>query len=152
MRNVLFGTWLTLAAVAGPAGAQTARPPGDSVYDGKPLRAWVAQLADPVPQDRIRAAYAIAGVGPAAGEAVPALGAMLRDEMPVARYAAAWALGEIGPAAAPAVPALEGALHDRVGDVRWVAAKALRKIRRAPAAARSDPPVPAPVRTPAGTR
>jgi HEAT repeat protein len=131
MRTVLIGTWLMLAAGALPAGAQRARQAGDSLYDGKPLGAWVAQLADPVPQDRIRAAYTIAGIGASAEAAVPALGRLLHDELPVARYAAAWALGELGAAAVPAVPELEAALHDRVGDVRWVAAKALRKIRRA---------------------
>jgi len=130
MRAMLIVTCV-LAAAAPRVSAQTARhAAGDSLYEGRPARAWVAQLADPVPQERILAAYALAGLGARATEAIPALSEMVRrDELPVARYAAAWALGEMGPAAAPAVPALEQALKDRVGDVRWVVAKSLRKIR-----------------------
>jgi hypothetical protein len=98
-------------------------------YEGRPLREWVAQLNDRVPEVRIRAAYALAGIGPAAASAVPALRTALVDEFPVVRYAAAWALGEIGPAARVALPDLETrAEEDRVGDVRWVAAKSMRKL------------------------
>ncbi|HEU4564108.1 MAG TPA: HEAT repeat domain-containing protein [Gemmatimonadaceae bacterium] len=115
-----------------PAGAAAAR---DTSYEGRPLGSWIAQLRDPVPQARVRAAYVMAELGPAAAPAVPALRAALADENPVMRYAAAWALSEIGPAALPAVPDLEArADDDSIGDVRWIAAKALRKLHARPPA------------------
>lgn len=142
---------LGAALVAGGAAAQTSNvhrtaAGPEASYEGRPLRSWVAQLADPVPQARIRAAYVMAELGPSASPAVPALRGALGDENPVVRYAAAWALSEIGPAALPAVHDLEArADSDSVGDVRWIAAKALRKLHvrppsEGPQAMRSSPP------------
>jgi hypothetical protein len=135
-------------------------PPAPS-YDGRPLGAWVDQLADRVPEARSRAAYVLAELGPEAASAVPALRATLGDEVPMVRYAAAWALSEIGDAARAAIPDLRlRAAEDSIGDVRWIAAKALRKLGEAearpairaprPAPAASDTVIPGPRATPGG--
>ena len=117
------------ALVSRAEGQTTSAAAAEPAYDGRPMSAWVAQLEDAAPQIRSAAAYALAGIGPAAKGAVPALSALLADEGPNVRYAAAWALGEIGRAAEGAIPALTRALEDEHVDVRWSARKALKKIR-----------------------
>ena len=125
---------LVVAAVATlgmarPAWAQRAAAPVAPAVQADSVPGLVARLTDQVPGERIRAAYALAELGPAAEPAVGALRVSLSDENPTVRYAAAWALGEIGAGARPAVADLEAhAREDQVGDVRWIAAKALRKL------------------------
>jgi HEAT repeat protein len=120
-----------LVSIAARTSAQdsSAALTAEPSYEGRVLSGWVAQLTDRVPTARSRAAQALAGLGPAAAPAVPALRRTLADDDPLVRYAAIWALSEIGPAARVAIPELERlAAQDRVGDVRWIAAKALRKL------------------------
>ncbi|HKI37019.1 MAG TPA: HEAT repeat domain-containing protein [Gemmataceae bacterium] len=76
----------TLLAVALPAGAETA-------FLGKKSGAWLRELADPKPEVRRGAAFALGKCG-AAG-AVPLLVRALDDADPRVRDAAAYAVGEI---------------------------------------------------------
>lgn len=104
-----------------------------ALYQGRSAPDWIEQLqTESTPIARSEAAYALAGMGPAAREGVPALTAALKDESPNVRWAAAWALGEIGPPAASAIPALTAAQQDENGSVRWVAGRAMRHIRNTP--------------------
>jgi HEAT repeat protein len=72
------------------------------------LEAMIAGLSDEDPSYRGNAAMAIAGLGPAAKAAVPALEKLLGDEAasPESRYPAAYALGSIGPEAVAVEPLL----------------------------------------------
>jgi HEAT repeat protein len=85
-------------------------------------------LAAPEPKDRRYAVGALAEIGSAATEAVPAVIAALRDTDEVVRAGAAAALGKIGPAAAETVPALIAALGDADKMVRRSAAGTLEHI------------------------
>jgi hypothetical protein len=121
---------LALAGVvlATPAWGQTAGKRGkEPVADGRPLSAWVADLKAAAPQTRNAAAYEIAGLGPAAAPAVPALVEALRDPSPAVRFPVTVALREIGPAAKAAVPELKRVMDEDMNDD--VAAAAKRAIR-----------------------
>lgn len=121
---------LAAAAVFATAGlsAQTAAPTrNEPVSHGRPLSAWIADLKAPAPVSRNAAAYEIAGLGPAAAPAVPALIEALDDEVPAVRFPVTVALGEIGPAAAAAVPKLKQVMEEDFNDE--VAAAARRAIR-----------------------
>ena len=92
---------------------------------GDPVRPWLASLRSPNFATRLEAAYAFAGLGPAATAALlPAL----RDRDPFVRRSAAAALGEIGAAPHIAAPALAAALSDPDDAVRAQAAVALSKL------------------------
>src|SRR5918994_4648135 len=84
----------------------------EPVSDGRPLSAWVADLEAPAPQTRNAAAYEIAGMGPAAAAAVPALIEALDDPVAAVRFPVTIALLEIGPAAAAAVPRLKQMMEE----------------------------------------
>lgn len=92
------------------------------------LREWIAELKAPAPQTRNAAAYEIAGLGPAAVSAVPALIAALDDPEASVRFPVTVALGEIGPAAKAAVPRLQQMMAEEVNDE--IAASAKRALRR----------------------
>lgn len=114
-----------LALLAGRAEAQRSKEPS---FENRPLRAWIADLKGQAPQTRNAAAYAIAGMGPAASAAVPALIEALADEQATVRFPVCIALKEIGPAAADAVPALTELLDDRNDEIAAMARKAIRAI------------------------
>src|SRR5262249_22050969 len=97
----LLPAYLFLSA-PGAALAQDKEEPSYGIF---PLKQWVKQRGGAKPA-RLEAARAIAEMGPAAKDAVPALIAVLKDKNREVRKAAAGALGKIGPAAEPAVPAL----------------------------------------------
>lgn len=78
---------------------------------GPAVRSLLSLLSDPDDQIRLQAVQILAGIGPEAEEAVPALRITLRDPNPLIRKWAARALGQIGPAAGPAVPELIEALR-----------------------------------------
>jgi len=121
----LGGLVVALGLTSSTLSAQTASPePGT---DGRPLSAWIADLKAPAPSTRNAAAYEIAGLGPAAAPAVPALIEALDDEIPAVRFPVTVALGEIGPAAAAAVPRLKQVMEQDINDE--VAAGAKRAIR-----------------------
>jgi HEAT repeat protein len=103
----------------------TAREP---VSDGRPLSAWIADLKAPAPQTRNAAAYEIAGIGPAAVAAVPALIEALDDPVAAVRYPVTIALLEIGPGAKAAVPRLLQMMEEEINDE--IAASARRALKR----------------------
>ena len=113
-----------LIAVAGPAAAQK-----EPSFQGLPLSSLIADLKAPAPMTRNAAAYSIAGIGPAAVAAVPALIEALSDDNAAVRFPVCVALREIGPAASAALPALEQALDDRNDDVAAMAKKAIKAIK-----------------------
>jgi len=114
-----------LLAMAGPAVAQQ-----EPAFQGRSLSSLIADLKAQAPMTRNAAAYSIAGIGPAAAPAVPALIEALDDESPAVRFPVCVALLEIGPAASAALPALEKALDDRNEDVAAMARKAIKTIKQ----------------------
>ena len=130
---MLFRSLGTLGVAVGlfttTLAAQSATPANKSepTSNGRPLSEWIADLKAPAPQSRNAAAYEIAGLGPAAAPAVPALIAALDDELPAVRFPVTVALGEIGPAASAAVPRLLQVMEEDINDE--VAAGAKRAIR-----------------------
>jgi HEAT repeat protein len=96
-----------------------AREVGNSVTD------LTKQLSDGDLQARRDAAWALADVGPAAAEAVPALTAAIDDEDPQVRNGALQALARIGSAAEAAVPEIFAQLRQRDSQRRYRAAFAL---------------------------
>jgi HEAT repeat protein len=129
LTRVLVSSVIAALAVTSGAAAQSkpaaAREPTSG---GRPLSAWIADLKAPAPQTRNAAAYEIAGMGPAAAAAVPALIETLDDPMAAVRYPATIALLEIGPAAKAAVPRLQQMMDDEINDE--VAASARRALKR----------------------
>lgn len=125
-----FGVLAVAASLATVSlSAQTYAPaPNEPVAKGRPLSEWIADLKAPAPLTRNAAAYEIAGMGPAAAPAVPALIEALDDALPVVRFPVTVALGEIGPPAAAAVPRLKQMMDEEINDD--VAAGAKRAIRR----------------------
>jgi HEAT repeat protein len=95
---------------------------------GRPLSAWIADLKGPAPETRNAAAYEIAGLGPQAAAAVPALIAALDDPVAAVRFPVTVALLEIGPAAKAAVPRLRLMMDEEINDE--IAASARRALKR----------------------
>jgi HEAT repeat protein len=116
---------LTTGALAAQ-GTATKEPESD----GRPLSEWIAELKAPAPQTRNAAAYEIAGMGPAAAAAVPALIESLDDPAASVRFPVTVALGEIGPAAEAAVPKLLTVMQeDQNDEVASGAKRAIRHIK-----------------------
>ena len=129
LKRVLI-TWgvaaLSVTAVAG-AQSQPAHS-GEPMSSGRPLSAWIADLKAPAAESRNAAAYEIAGIGPKAAAAVPALIAALDDPVPTVRFPVTVALLEIGPAAKAAVPRLRQMMDEEINDE--IAASARRALKR----------------------
>lgn len=119
------------ALLTGALAAQDSTPlQGEPVSRGRPLSEWIEDLKAAAPSVRNAAAYEIAGMGPAAAAAVPALIEALDDEIPAVRFPVTVALGEIGPAASSAVPRLKRMMEEDFNDEVAAAAKrAIRHIR-----------------------
>ena len=118
--------------------AQTATPKtGEPVAGGRPLSEWIADLKGLSPQTRNAAAYEIAGMGPAAAAAVPALIEALDDPHAAVRFPVTVALMEIGPAAKAAVPRLQTMMDEEINDE--IAASARRALRHIEPAAVHSP-------------
>jgi hypothetical protein len=100
----------------------------EPVADGRPLSQWIRDLKAQSPQTRNAAAYEIAGLGPAASAAVPALIVALDDPVPAVRFPVTVALMEIGPAAKAAVPRLQQMMAEEINDE--IAASARRALKR----------------------
>ena len=100
----------------------------EPVSEGRPLSAWIADLKAPAPQTRNAAAYEIAGMGPSAAAAVPALIEALDDPVAAVRFPVTIALLEIGPAAKAAVPRLRQMMDEEINDE--IAAAARRALKR----------------------
>ncbi len=99
------------------------------------LAGLVEALGDDEPRVRARVALALARIGPASREAVPALLGQLHDPDPRARAGAARALGAIGAEADTVVPRVTGLLRDPEAVVRGMAAMVLGQFGPAARAA-----------------
>src|SRR5688572_18033698 len=75
MLKRVLGVWVVAALVLSSAALAQSKPvqSREPVSSGRTLSAWIADLKAPAPQTRNAAAYEIAGMGPAAVAAVPAL-------------------------------------------------------------------------------
>ena len=113
----------TTSGLAQTTPAATREP----MAEGRPLSAWIADLKAPAPETRNAAAYQIAGMGPQAAAAVPALIEALDDPIAAVRYPVTVALLEIGPAAKAAVPRLRQMMEEEINDE--IAAGARRALR-----------------------
>jgi HEAT repeat protein len=100
----------------------------EPVSSGRPLSQWIMDLKALAPQTRNAAAYEIAGMGPDAVAAVPALIEALDDPSPTVRFPVTVALGEIGPEARAAVPRLQKMVDEEINDE--IAASARRALKR----------------------
>jgi HEAT repeat protein len=100
----------------------------DPISNGRTLSEWIMDLKGRAPQTRNAAAYEIAGMGPAAVRAVPALIEALDDPSPVVRFPVTVALLEIGPGAKAAVPRLQQMIEEEINDE--IAASARRALKR----------------------
>lgn len=128
LKRVLELWGLTLAftsvAMAQAKPVQSREPESN----GRPLSEWIADLKGAAPQTRNAAAYEIAGMGPEAAAAVPALIEALDDPIAAVRYPVTVALLEIGPAAKAAVPRLQQMMEEEINDE--IAASARRALKR----------------------
>jgi hypothetical protein len=124
---------LTTSAVCQTKTVQANEP----VSSGRPLSQWIADLKGLAPQTRNAAAYEIAGMGPAAAAAVPALIEALDDPVPAVRFPVTIALMEIGPAAKAAVPRLTTMVDEEINDE--IAASARRALRQIDPSAVTSP-------------
>ena len=127
LARALGALTLILALTTGRASAQDAAGAKEPVSRGRPLSEWIADLKASAPATRNAAAYEIAGLGPAAKPAVPALIEALDDPDAAVRFPVTVALGEIGPDAAAAVPRLKQMMFEEINDE--IAAAARRAIR-----------------------
>jgi HEAT repeat protein len=127
LARALGALTLILALTTGGASAQNAAGGKEPVAGGRPLSELIADLKAAAPATRNAAAYEIAGLGPAAKPAVPALIEALDDPDAAVRFPVTVALGEIGPEAVAAVPRLKQMMFEEINDE--IAAAARRAIR-----------------------
>lgn len=118
---------MVLLLTATAYGQGTEAKSQEPVSDGRTLSEWIADLKGLAPQTRNAAAYEIAGMGPAAAAAVPALIVALDDPIAAVRFPVTIALLEIGPAAKAAVPRLVTMVDEEINDE--IAASARRALR-----------------------
>jgi|GEM_PF-6660983 len=101
---------------------------GQPSYLGVATGDWVAALKSSSSLERRLAAHALAEIGPAAQEAVPALIEALRDPESFVRVWAAAALARVQPENPDAIPALVAGTHDGISFVRSLAAWHLGRL------------------------
>jgi HEAT repeat protein len=128
LQRILGLLAVSLALATTAVGQTTPVKSKEPVSDGRTLSEWVADLKGLAPQTRNAAAYEIAGMGPAAVAAVPALIVALDDPVAAVRFPVIIALMEIGPAAKAAVPRLQQMEEEEINDE--IAAAARRALRR----------------------
>jgi HEAT repeat protein len=130
MLKRVLGSWGVAALVFTSGALAQAKPvhSKEPVARDRPLSEWIADLKALAPQTRNAAAYEIAGMGPAAAAAVPALIEALNDPIAAVRYPVTVALLEIGPAAKAAVPRLQQMMEEEINDE--IAASARRALKR----------------------
>ena len=97
-------------------------------YLGVAAGDWVAALKSGDPLERRLASHALAQIGPAAPEAVPALIEALLDPESFVRVWAAAALARVQPENSDAIPALVAGTRDRISFVRSLAAWHLGRL------------------------
>jgi HEAT repeat protein len=118
---------VTLIATSAAMAQATPVKVKEPISHGRTLSQWIIDLKALAPQTRNAAAYEIAGMGPEAVRAVPALIEALDDPSAVVRFPATVALLEIGPAAKAAVPRLQQMIEEEVNDE--IAASARRALK-----------------------
>lgn len=118
---------VTLIATSAAMAQATPVKVKEPISNGRTLSEWIIDLKARAPQIRNAAAYEIAGMGPQAVRAVPALIEALDDPSPVVRFPVTVALLEIGPAAKAAVPRLQQMVEEEINDE--IAASARRALR-----------------------
>lgn len=128
LHRILGGFGVSLVLATSAAGQTKPAKSREPVSDGRTLSEWIADLKALAPESRNAAAYEIAGMGPAAAAAVPALIAALDDPIPAVRFPVLVALLEIGPAAKAAVPRLQAMEEEEINDE--IAAAARRALKR----------------------
>lgn len=129
LKRILGPLALATVMMTGTAMAQaTQLKVKEPSSNGRPLSEWIGDLKALAPQTRNAAAYEIAGMGPDAVGAVPALIAALDDPSPVVRFPVTVALGEIGPGAKAAIPRLQQMMEEEINDE--IAASARRALKR----------------------
>src|SRR4051795_10605059 len=135
----VLGSLAVALLLCAPAASAQAKPikSKEPVADGRTLSQWITDLKATSPQTRNAAAYEIAGMGPAAAAAVPALIETLDDPSAAVRFPATVALMEIGPAAKAAVPRLQVMVDEEINDE--IAASARRALRHIDPAAVEAP-------------
>jgi HEAT repeat protein len=101
---------------------------GQPSYLGVATGDWVAALKSSGSLERRLAAHALAEIGPAAREAVPALIEALRDPESFVRVWAAAALARVQRENPDAIPALVAGTHDGIPFVRSLAAWHLGRV------------------------
>jgi HEAT repeat protein len=97
-------------------------------YLGVAIGDWVTTLSSSDPLERRLATHALAQIGPAAREAVPALIETLLDPVGFVRVWAAAALARVQPENPDAIPALVAGTHDGISFVRSLAAWHLGRL------------------------
>jgi len=128
LHRILATAAVIILGLTGVASAQTtAATPKEPESEGRTLTQWIKDLKGLAPQTRNAAAYEIAGMGPAAAAAVPALIEALDDQIAAVRFPVTVALMEIGPAAKAAVPRLLVMMDEEINDE--IAASARRALR-----------------------
>lgn len=128
LHRILATSAVMILGLTGVASAQTtAATQKEPVSEGRTLTEWIKDLKGLAPQTRNAAAYEIAGMGPAAAAAVPALIETLDDQIAAVRFPVTVALMEIGPAAKAAVPRLLIMMDEEINDE--IAASARRALR-----------------------
>jgi HEAT repeat protein len=129
LKRVLGPLALAMLLGAGTVMAQgTSVKVKEPMANGRTLSQWILDLKALAPQTRNAAAYEIAGMGPEAVRAVPALIEALDDPSPVVRFPVTVALLEIGPGAKAAVPRLQQMVEEEINDE--IAASARRALKR----------------------
>jgi len=118
---------VTLIATSAAMAQATPVKVKEPISNGRTLSQWIIDLKAQAPQIRNAAAYEIAGMGPQAVRAVPALIEALDDPSPVVRFPVTVALLEIGPGAKAAVPRLQQMIEEEINDE--IAASARRALR-----------------------
>ena len=103
---------------------------GEPSYLGVATGDWVAALKSSDPLERRLAAHALAEIGPAAREAVPALTKALRDPESFVRMWAAAALARVETENPDAIPVLVAGTRDGIYFVRSLAAWHLGRLGR----------------------
>src|SRR3954454_21386987 len=125
----VLGSLAVALLLCAPAASAQAKPikSKEPVADGRTLSQWIADLKATSPQTRNAAASEIAGMGPAASSAFPALSEALDDPSAAVRFPVTVALLEIGPAAKAAVPRLQQMVDEEINDE--IAASARRALK-----------------------
>ncbi len=125
-----------LKSASGTNRAELVRATGAFGTDaGLAVKAVAEALADPDPEVRAAAAWALSQIGATGSQAIPALENALRDESARVRSLSAVALRSMGPKAVDAIPALIQALSDPAAHVRAPAADAIGAVGPAARAA-----------------